>query len=86
MIFLASISLCGVSGCSGGGFGVSTSYQYETWVFCGLIGLIFVAAVGVPGWLYPRIVRVLVAVVVGGGISGALTLNYLSQLAMIHHY
>jgi hypothetical protein len=85
LVFLASISLCGISGCTGGGFGVDTDYESQTWVFVGVIGLLFFLAIRLPAWLYPVTWRVIVAVVVAVSISGALTLNYVSQLRFLPH-
>jgi hypothetical protein len=85
LVFLASISLCGISGCTGGGFGVSTTDQYQTWIFVGVIGVIFIAAVALPAWLYPRTARVLVAIAVGVSISSVLTFMYVSQLRFLPH-
>jgi hypothetical protein len=85
LVFLASISLCGISGCTGGGFGVDTDYESQTWVFVGVVGVMFFLAVYLPRWLYPVRLRTIVAAVVAVGISGALTLDYVSQLRFLPH-
>lgn len=50
LFFLGSISLCGVSGCGGGGFGPAYGPDYE-WIVPYCLAALFVGlAVGLPAW------------------------------------
>ena len=62
---LAGFSWCGISGCSGGGFGV-TSSLVGTAVICTIIAGVFmsVAIAAVP-WFRPVVVRVFIALGIG---------------------
>lgn len=61
--FLASLSLCGISGCSGGGFGVSTSGRWEVVPYLAVSGALLGLAFLVP-WHARRRVRLVTAAVV----------------------
>ena len=58
---VASLAWCGISGCSGGGFGVARGGEWIAVSLSVVNGLIFAVAVFVVPWLYPTGRRVLVA-------------------------
>jgi hypothetical protein len=80
LFLIANLALCGLYGCSGSGWGVATEFQFQTWVLCAIIGLLFVGAVGIPPWLRPRAARIIVAVLMGATVGGGLALYFVSQL------
>lgn len=71
---LAGFSWCGISGCSGGGFGV-TSSLVGTAVTCTIVAglLMFVAIAAVP-WFRPVVGRLFIALGIGAvyAVVGAL--------------
>jgi hypothetical protein len=70
---VAGFAWCGVSGCSGGGFGVSTGTEWLAVTLCAVNGLILAVAVFAVPWLYPTRRRALIAVAAGTlfGLVGA---------------
>ncbi|WP_426225170.1 hypothetical protein [Pseudarthrobacter sp. DSP2-3-2b1] len=70
---VAGFMWCGVSGCSGGGFGVSTGGEWVAVILSVVNGLIFAGAVFAVRWLYPARRRALIAVAAGTlfGLVGA---------------
>ncbi|MEO9254359.1 MAG: hypothetical protein ABI305_02380 [Tepidiformaceae bacterium] len=78
--FVGGISLCGISGCSGGGFGRDTSYQVQSWISCVVIGVIFALAVGLVPWIRPGRVRVCLGVAAGLATGGGQALLWLSSV------
>jgi hypothetical protein len=70
---VASFMWCGVSGCSGGGFGVSTGSEWVAVILSVVNGLVFAVAVFAVRWLYPARKRALIAVAAGTlfGLLGA---------------
>lgn len=62
---VAMFAWCGISGCSGGGFGVSTGSEWLAVTLSAVNGLIVAVAVFAVPWLYPTGRRVLVAVAAG---------------------
>ncbi|PTT60999.1 hypothetical protein, partial [Arthrobacter sp. HMWF013] len=70
---VASLMWCGVSGCSGGGFGVSSGSEWVAVILSVVNGLIFAVAVFAVRWLYPARKRALIAVAAGTlfGLLGA---------------
>jgi hypothetical protein len=71
--FVAAFAWCGISGCSGGGFGVATGTEWLAVTLSALNGVIFAAAVFAVPWLYPTRKRALVALIAGAlfGLLGA---------------
>lgn len=71
--FVAAFAWCGISGCSGGGFGVSTGTQWLAITLSVLNGVICAVAVFTVPWLYPTRRRALVALIAGAlfGLVGA---------------
>ncbi|UEL29419.1 hypothetical protein [Pseudarthrobacter sp. L1SW] len=63
--FVASFAWCGVSGCSGGGFGVARGGEWIAASLSAVNGLILAVAVFVVPWFYPTGRRVLVALIAG---------------------
>ena len=62
---VASFAWCGISGCSGGGFGVARGGEWIAVSLSAVNGLIFAVAVFVVPWLYPTGRRVLVSLTAG---------------------
>ena len=64
------INICGVSGCTGGGFGVSYGDELVNWVCAAIVAVVVTAAIGAIPWATPWWVHVgtgaLVGVIVGG--------------------
>lgn len=56
---------CGISGCSGGGFGVATGSERLAVTMTVVNGLILAEAVFAVPWLYPRGRRALIALAAG---------------------
>ncbi len=70
---VAGLAWCGISGCSGGGFGVSTGTEWLAVTMSAVNGLIFAVAVFAVRWLYPTRRRALIALAAGTlfGLLGA---------------
>ncbi|KIS28651.1 hypothetical protein TV39_04490 [Arthrobacter sp. SPG23] len=70
---VASFAWCGVSGCSGGGFGVATGSEWIAVILSAANGLILAVAVFGVRWLYPTGKRALIALAAGTlfGLLGA---------------
>jgi hypothetical protein len=70
---VARFSWCGISGCSGGGFGVSTGSEWVAIMLSVVNGFILAVAVFAVRWLYPARKRALIAVAAGTlfGLLGA---------------
>lgn len=70
---VASFAWCGISGCSGGGFGVATGSEWIAVTLSIVNGVILAAAVFAVRWLYPTRKRALVALAAGTlfGLLGA---------------
>lgn len=64
---LAAVAWCGVSGCSGGGFGPDTSTRWVGWLLLLGAGAVLAAPVAVVAWTARRGVRVAAGAVVGAG-------------------
>ncbi|MBE4717347.1 hypothetical protein DAD99_04070 [Pseudarthrobacter sp. AB1] len=71
--FVAGSAWCGISGCSGGGFGVSTGAEWLAVTMTVVNGFIFAVAVFAVRWLYPTGRRALIALATGAlfGLLGA---------------
>lgn len=70
---VASFAWCGISGCSGGGFGVSTGSEWIAVILSAVNGFIMALAVFAVRWLYPTGKRALIALAAGTlfGLLGA---------------
>ncbi|QCO97264.1 hypothetical protein FCN77_05435 [Arthrobacter sp. 24S4-2] len=70
---VAGFAWCGISGCSGGGFGVATGSEWIAVILSVVNGVILAVAVFAVRWLYPTRKRALVALVAGTlfGLVGA---------------
>jgi len=55
--FVAAINVCGVSGCGGGGYGVSRGDPAETATFVVIGSLVWMLPVGLIPWTASRVVR-----------------------------
>ena len=66
--FYGAINICGVSGCSGGGFGVSYGPEAANWFCAGIIAAIFYLSIALIPWS-PWWIRHSVGLVVGLGIA-----------------
>ncbi|MCP9000406.1 hypothetical protein NFC73_11795 [Pseudarthrobacter sp. RMG13] len=62
---VAGFAWCGISGCSGGGFGVSTGTEWLAVTMSVVNGLILAVAVFAVRWLYPTRRRALIALAAG---------------------
>lgn len=71
--FVAGFAWCGISGCSGGGFGVYTGAEWLAVTMTVVNGFIFAVAVFAVRWLYPTGRRALIALATGAlfGLLGA---------------
>jgi hypothetical protein len=70
---VAGFAWCGISGCSGGGFGVATGSEWIAVILSAANGVIMAAAVFSVRWLYPTPKRALIALAAGTlfGLVGA---------------
>lgn len=70
---VAGLAWCGISGCSGGGFGVSTGTEWLAVTMSVVNALILAVAVFAVRWLYPTRRRALIALAAGTlfGLLGA---------------
>jgi hypothetical protein len=70
---VAGFAWCGISGCSGGGFGVATGTEWLAVILSSVNGVIMAAAVFAVRWLYPTRKRALIALAAGTlfGLVGA---------------
>ncbi|MBT2535403.1 hypothetical protein [Arthrobacter sp. ISL-69] len=70
---VAGFFWCGISGCSGGGFGVATGTEWVAVILSVVNGLILAVAVFAVRWLYPTRKRALIALAAGTlfGLVGA---------------
>jgi hypothetical protein len=66
------INLCGISGCTGGGFGVSYGPEIESLACAIIIGAFFTLAILIVPWLLPHRLRALIAAIIGAAIAGYL--------------
>jgi hypothetical protein len=70
---VASFAWCGISGCSGGGFGVATGSEWIAVILSVVNGVILAVTVFAVRWLYPTRKRALIALAAGTlfGLVGA---------------
>ncbi|MDQ0692197.1 hypothetical protein [Arthrobacter sp. W4I7] len=62
---VAGFAWCGISGCSGGGFGVATGTEWVAVILSVVNGVILAVAVFAVRWLYPTRQRALIALAAG---------------------
>jgi len=62
---IAGISWCGISGCSGGGYGLDTSAANLAIQACVVAAVVMAIPFALVPWLKPRTVRILLAVPIG---------------------
>ena len=72
--------LCGISGCSGGGFGRDTDYQWISWICCWIIGALYFLSLVFVRWVQPLGFRILLSVFLGSLIGGLVAFTYWSAL------
>ena len=77
---LGRFDLCGISGCSGGGFGRYTDDQWMSWICCWIIGALYFLSLVFVGWVRPLLLRVFLSALVGSLIGGVVALTYWSAL------
>jgi hypothetical protein len=80
-VFIGAINICGVSGCTGAGFGVSYGDEYINWLCAAYIAAAFTAAIGGIPCMRPSWVFLLVGAIIGIAIGawqldGWLALKY----------
>ncbi|MFL0410562.1 hypothetical protein [Microbacterium paludicola] len=67
MYLVAGITIgwCGISGCSGGGYGLTSDpSEFFTFGCAALAALLWLAALALPPWLLPTRLRMIVAAIV----------------------
>ena len=74
------LSLCGISGCSGGGFGRYTEDQWMSWICCWIIGLLYFLSLVFVRWVRPLRFRVILSAALGSVIGGLVAFDYWSAL------
>ncbi|POH64967.1 MULTISPECIES: hypothetical protein [Cryobacterium] len=62
---VAGISWCGISGCSGGGYGLDTSDAGLAVRACIFAAVVMTVPFALIAWLKPRTVRIVVALAIG---------------------
>lgn len=62
---LAGISWCGISGCSGGGYGLDTSDARFAIRACIFAAVVMALPFALVAWLKPRTVRIVLALAIG---------------------
>lgn len=70
---VAGFAWCGISGCSGGGFGVVNGTEWVAVILSAVNGVILAVVVFAVRWLYPTRKRALISVAAGTlfGLIGA---------------
>jgi len=63
--FVAGISWCGISGCSGGGYGLDTSDAALAIQACVVAAVVMAVPFALIPWLKPRTVRIVLALPIG---------------------
>ncbi|HWH25673.1 MAG TPA: hypothetical protein VNT53_03405 [Pseudolysinimonas sp.] len=61
----AGLSWCGISGCSGGGFGVDDRYAWQSVVCCLIAGILVFAALAPVPWLRKVRARLVTSAAIG---------------------
>lgn len=70
--FLAAINVCGVSGCGGGGFGVSRGDPAETALFVAFGAVVMTSPIGLIPWTKNRAARAAVMLVIAAALGGVI--------------
>jgi hypothetical protein len=81
LLLIAKLDQCGISGCSGGGFGVDTSGRADISVLTFGVGFVFFLAIGLAPCLKPWWLRLAIGLVVGIAIGLIMTLGFTSNLS-----
>jgi hypothetical protein len=76
-IALGAINICGVSGCTGGGFGVSYGDELLNWLCAAVVAIVLACAVGAIPWAKPSWVHLGVGAAVGVLAGGLLMAGWL---------
>ena len=71
---------CGISGCSGGGFGRYTADQWMSWICCFIIGALYFLSLVFVKWAEPLRFRVILSAAIGSAIGALVALAYWSAL------
>lgn len=77
--FYGAINVCGVSGCTGGGFGVSYGSEAAIWACAIAIALFFGLAVGAVPWARPHRVHLVAGAIVGFAVGAVLLIGWLGS-------
>ena len=77
---VGGFELCGISGCSGGGFGRYTDDQWMSWICCGIIGALYFLSLVFVRWVRPLQLRIALSAALGSVIGGLVALAYWSAL------
>ena len=77
---IGGLTLCGISGCSGGGFGPTSAARETAWVCSFVVGGLYFFALGFVPWIRPALVRILLSALVAAAIGGAVALDYLTTM------
>jgi len=72
-----AINICGISGCTGGGFGVSYGAEIENWICAAIIAAAFAAAIAPIAWIRPWWIHVGIGLGIGIAIGGVLIAGWL---------
>lgn len=65
VLLYGALAYCGISGCSGGGFGPTTVARGDSYACCAIIGALFTLAVVFVPWIRPAWQRVLLSTGIG---------------------
>lgn len=76
VFLIGGLELCGVSGCSGGGFGPTDVGRSLSWVSCGVIGLLYFLALAFVPWMRPSSRRFLLTTIIAVLIGSAVAVQY----------
>jgi hypothetical protein len=72
-----AINICGISGCTGGGFGVHYGAESSNWISALLIAGFFTIAVGAIPWIRPHRIHIVIGIAVGVAIGAWLITGWL---------
>jgi len=74
-----AINICGVSGCTGGGFGVSYGPEAANWACAIVIALLVSVAIGAIPWATPHRVHLATGAIVGFVVGAVLIAGWLGS-------
>ena len=69
VLLYGAIAYCGISGCSGGGFGPSYVARGDTYICCVIIGALFALALVFVPWMRPAWIRLLASLAIGAALG-----------------